>query len=123
MKVRASVKKICVEVQDRAPQGVVRVICPIPKHKQRQEAEKEDMARIAGVDLPLNKRVEIGLTYIYGIGRPKANFILEKADVRPGHAGQGPLRGGGRPDPQGHHRRREGRGRPAQGHLRWTSSG
>ena len=38
---------------------------------------------IAGVDLPLNKRVEIGLTYIYGIGRPKANFILEKADVRP----------------------------------------
>lgn len=41
------------------------------------------MARIAGVDLPLNKRVEIGLTYIFGIGRPKANFILEKADVRP----------------------------------------
>src|SRR4029453_11883488 len=41
------------------------------------------MARIAGVDLPLNKRVEIGLTYIYGIGRPKANFILEKSDVRP----------------------------------------
>ena len=41
------------------------------------------MARIAGVDLPLNMRVEIGLTYIYGIGRPKANFILEKADVRP----------------------------------------
>ena len=41
------------------------------------------MARIAGVDLPLNKRVEIGLTYIYGVGRPKANFILEKADVRP----------------------------------------
>jgi small subunit ribosomal protein S13 len=40
------------------------------------------MARIAGVDLPLNKRVEIGLTYIYGIGRSKANFILEKADVR-----------------------------------------
>ena len=33
------------------------------------------MARIAGVDLPLNKRVEIGLTYIYGIGRPKSNFI------------------------------------------------
>ena len=34
------------------------------------------MARIAGVDLPLNKRVEIGLTYIFGIGRPKSNFIL-----------------------------------------------
>ena len=41
------------------------------------------MARIAGVDLPLNKRVEVGLTYIFGIGRSKANFILEKADVRP----------------------------------------
>ena len=41
------------------------------------------MARIAGVDLPLNKRVEIGLTYIYGIGRSKAKFVLEKADVRP----------------------------------------
>ena len=41
------------------------------------------MARIAGVDLPRTKRVEIGLTYIYGIGRPKANYILEKSDVRP----------------------------------------
>ncbi|MGN1088856.1 MAG: 30S ribosomal protein S13, partial [Huintestinicola sp.] len=34
------------------------------------------MARIAGVDLPKNKRVEIGLTYIYGIGRNTANVIL-----------------------------------------------
>jgi small subunit ribosomal protein S13 len=41
------------------------------------------MARIAGVDLPLNKRVEIGLTYIYGIGRPRSNDILGKANVRP----------------------------------------
>src|SRR5437773_10365815 len=39
------------------------------------------MARIAGVDLPLNKRVEIGLTYIYGIGRARSNDILEKAQV------------------------------------------
>ncbi len=39
------------------------------------------MARIAGVDLPLNKRVEIGLTYIYGIGRSRSNDILEKAKV------------------------------------------
>jgi small subunit ribosomal protein S13 len=39
------------------------------------------MARIAGVDLPLNKRVEIGLTYIYGIGRSRSNDILEKAQV------------------------------------------
>lgn len=39
------------------------------------------MARIAGIDLPRDKRVEIGLTYIYGIGRPTANVILEKANV------------------------------------------
>lgn len=41
------------------------------------------MARIAGVDLPREKRVEIGLTYIYGIGRKTANDILEKAQVNP----------------------------------------
>jgi small subunit ribosomal protein S13 len=39
------------------------------------------MARIAGINIPLNKRVEIGLTYIYGIGRPQAVAILEKAGV------------------------------------------
>lgn len=39
------------------------------------------MARIAGVDLPRNKRVEIALTYIYGIGHPRANAILEGAGV------------------------------------------
>ena len=41
------------------------------------------MARIAGVDLPREKRVEIGLTYIYGIGRPTATLILEKAGINP----------------------------------------
>ena len=41
------------------------------------------MARIAGVDLPKNKRVEIGLTYIYGIGRASADRILEAANVDP----------------------------------------
>ena len=39
------------------------------------------MARIAGVDLPRNKRMEIALTYIYGIGKSKAAEILKKADV------------------------------------------
>ena len=39
------------------------------------------MARIAGINIPLNKRVEIGLTYIYGIGRSQANDILKKAGV------------------------------------------
>ena len=41
------------------------------------------MARIAGVDLPREKRVEIGLTYIYGIGRVSSNRILEAAGVDP----------------------------------------
>jgi small subunit ribosomal protein S13 len=39
------------------------------------------MARIAGVDLPPNKRIEVALTYIYGIGRPQANRILDSAGV------------------------------------------
>lgn len=39
------------------------------------------MARIAGVDLPRTKRVEIGLTYIYGVGRTRSNVILEAAGV------------------------------------------
>lgn len=41
------------------------------------------MARIAGVDLPKNKRVEIGLTYIYGIGRPSSRRILAEAGINP----------------------------------------
>ena len=41
------------------------------------------MARIAGVDLPRDKRVEIGLTYIFGIGRTSSNKILEAAGVNP----------------------------------------
>ena len=41
------------------------------------------MARIAGVDLPREKRIEIGLTYIYGIGRSSSNEILSKAGVNP----------------------------------------
>ena len=39
------------------------------------------MARIAGVNIPLNKRVEIGLTYIYGVGRPRSNEVLAKLDI------------------------------------------
>jgi small subunit ribosomal protein S13 len=39
------------------------------------------MARIAGITLPSEKRIEIGLTYIYGIGRPKSNKILEEAKI------------------------------------------
>jgi small subunit ribosomal protein S13 len=41
------------------------------------------MARIAGINIPLNKRVEIGLTYIYGIGRPTSNEILAQIGIEP----------------------------------------
>jgi small subunit ribosomal protein S13 len=39
------------------------------------------MARVVGVDLPVNKRVEIGLTYIYGIGRSRSKSILQEAEI------------------------------------------
>jgi small subunit ribosomal protein S13 len=41
------------------------------------------MARIAGVNIPLNKRVEIGLTYVYGIGRPTSNELCAKLGISP----------------------------------------
>jgi small subunit ribosomal protein S13 len=41
------------------------------------------MARIAGVNIPLNKRVEIGLTYIYGVGRPTSNDVLAQLGISP----------------------------------------
>ncbi len=41
------------------------------------------MARIAGINIPLNKRAEIGLTYIYGVGRPTANKILLETGIEP----------------------------------------
>jgi small subunit ribosomal protein S13 len=47
------------------------------------QAEAGLMARISGVNIPLNKRVEVGLTYIYGIGRSQANKLLEQAHIEP----------------------------------------
>ncbi len=44
------------------------------------------MARIAGVNIPVNKRIEIGLTYIFGIGHPTALKILEETKIDPGTA-------------------------------------
>jgi small subunit ribosomal protein S13 len=41
------------------------------------------MARIAGVNIPLNKRVEIGLTYVYGVGRPTSNQMLAELGISP----------------------------------------
>ena len=80
MKVRASFKRICVKCKIVRRQGVVRVICDNQKHKQRQGW---GMARIAGVDLPRTKRVEIGLTYIFGIGRKRSGDILKASGVSP----------------------------------------
>jgi small subunit ribosomal protein S13 len=42
------------------------------------------MARIAGVDLPRNKRIDIALSYIYGLGRPQAQIILARTPINPG---------------------------------------
>jgi ribosomal protein S13 len=46
------------------------------------------MARIEGVDLPRNKRVEIGLTYIYGIGLPRARQVLAATNINPDIKGE-----------------------------------
>ena len=50
------------------------------------------MARIAGVDLPREKRVEIGLTYIFGIGLKTAQEILASTEIDPNTTGEGSLR-------------------------------
>ena len=83
MKVRASVKTICDKCKVIKRKGVLRVICENPKHKQRQGQNWEDikLARIAGIDLPKNKRIEVALTYIYGVGRSTAQNILSQAGV------------------------------------------
>ena len=81
MKVRASVKRICDKCKIVRRRGVVRVICLEPE--TQAAAGIRTMARIAGVDLPRTKRVEIGLTYIYGIGRVRSNSILKEAGVSP----------------------------------------
>src|SRR3972149_5695307 len=83
MKVRSSVKRMCAKCKIVRRQRVVLVICTNPKHKQRQGQEKRGVARIAGVDLPHGKRIEIGLTYIYGIGPTRSKRILNEAGINP----------------------------------------
>jgi small subunit ribosomal protein S13 len=70
------------------------------------------MARIAGVDLPKAKRMEVALTYIFGIGRSTARKILGEAGVDLEREDRRPSRGRPRQAPP-HHRRHQGRGRPA----------
>lgn len=60
-----------------------RPLWPIGGRLGMQRMEERKMARIAGVDLPREKRIEIGLTYIYGIGRVSSNKILAEAGVNP----------------------------------------
>ncbi len=71
-------------------EGVVGIISCLPSQlvtmdtfTVSKKTEEMKMARIAGVDLPRDKRVEIGLTYIYGIGRVSSNRILAEAKVNP----------------------------------------
>ncbi len=71
------------------------------------------MARIAGVNLPLNKRSEIGLTYIYGIGRSTSNKVLQQVGRQPGHLRPRPHRGRGREAARRDRRRADRRGRSA----------
>ena len=70
------------------------------------------MARIAGVNLPREKRTEIGLTYIYGIGRSTAQKVCGELDDRPEHQGARPHGRGGRAASRLHRREPHGRGRP-----------
>ncbi len=97
MKVRSSVKPMCAKCKIVKRKGIVRVICDNPRHKQRQGIAYEDnsveslqsdqrgykLARIAGVDLPKNERVEIGLTRIFGIGRSLSQKILSETNINP----------------------------------------
>lgn len=66
-----------INVDRRKINKIVKVIKP-----NFQEVQ-ELMARIAGVDLPREKRIEIGLTYVYGIGRASSNRILAEAGIDP----------------------------------------
>lgn len=99
-KVRAPVKRVCPKCKIIRRKGKVNVICENPNNSKDKangnqpaiglwmgnygrDREVRELARIAGVDLPRNKRVEIGLTYIYGIGRSRSNEILVHTDVDP----------------------------------------
>src|SRR5262245_45884940 len=64
--------------------GRILVICSNPRHKQRQGKGLRTMARIAGVDLPRDKRLDIALRYIYGIGPTRAYQIIGGTQIEGG---------------------------------------
>ena len=79
MKVRASIKKRSADCKIVRRKGKLYIINKKnPRFKQRQG---QIMARIAGIDLPKNKRGEIGLTYVYGIGKSTAQQILDRTGI------------------------------------------
>ncbi len=51
------------------------------------------MARIAGINIPMNKHVWVGLTHIYGLGKSRSRTVCIAAGVNPQHQGEGPHRG------------------------------
>jgi len=85
MKVRASVKVRCEKCSVKSAKGVVRVICtnPVDTSKDKVSLSGGAMARIAGVDIPKDKRIEVALTYLYGIGPVLSKKILEQTNVNP----------------------------------------
>ena len=87
------------------------------------EAGLGDVARIAGVNLPNQKRLEIGLTYIYGIGQPTARKVCARARPRPRHEGPRPDRRRGHEAPRLHRREPRGRGRSSPRPRSRRSSG
>ena len=86
MKVRPSVKKMCPKCKIIKRKGVVRVICDNPKHKQRQ-GQGNTVARIAGIDIPRDKKVPYSLRYIYGIGLTPDKLDCAKNDALIMHPG------------------------------------
>ncbi len=110
------------EVQDHPPPRSGAGDLPEPA-TQAASGVRSSMARIAGVNIPLNKRVEIGLTYIYGIGRPTSNEIL----AEPRHRARTryvarPHRRRGHQAARPHRPRPRRRGRPAPRAQPRTSS-
>lgn len=83
MKVRTSIKKRSDDCKIVRRKGRLYVICKkTPKYiNVRVSKGRSSMARIVGVDLPKNKRGEVALTYIYGIGRSSARAILAEAQI------------------------------------------
>ena len=81
MKVRPSVKKMCEKCKVIRRHGAVRVICAEPAPQAAPGLRSYRMARIAGVDIPREKRLEISLTYIFGVGRTIAQQVCDQTGI------------------------------------------